>query len=165
VHRAYEMRPPAVADGLAMWRLAHEAGGLDANTAYAYVLWCRDFASTSIVAESDHEVIGFVTGYRRPGAPDTLFVWQVAVHPHHRGCGIAGGMLDALLARVAPEGVSYLEATVTPSNEGSLRTFGGVARRAGAPLAYPVEGGFDTEVLPEGHEAELVLRIGPVEAG
>lgn len=62
-----------------MWRIARDSQVLDLNASYAYVLWCRDFAGTSVVATVNGEVVGFVTGYRRPKQPATLMVWQVAV--------------------------------------------------------------------------------------
>ncbi|MDX5310866.1 MAG: GNAT family N-acetyltransferase, partial [Rhodococcus sp. (in: high G+C Gram-positive bacteria)] len=84
-----------------MWQIARDSKVLDVNSSYAYVLWCRDFAATSVVATAgDHEAVGFVSGYRRPEAPDTLFVWQVAVDQDQRGRGVAGRMLDSLWDRL-----------------------------------------------------------------
>lgn len=160
------LRPPTLADGAAVWELAHAAGGLDANTSYAYLLWCRDFADTSVVAlDASDALVGFVTGYRRPTDPEALFVWQVATDPSARGSGLAGRMLEHLLDRLVPVGVRYLEATVTPSNEASARLFARVARRRGAPLVHPPAEDIGAEWFPvggEAHEAERALRIGPV---
>ena len=57
-----------------MWRLARDGGTLDLNTSYAYLLLARDFAATSRLAVRDGEGVGFVLGYLRPAAPETLFV-------------------------------------------------------------------------------------------
>lgn len=151
-------------DGRALHRVASDAGGLDVNTVYAYVLWCRDFAGTSVLAEDGGVPCGFVTGYRRPSAPTTLFVWQVAVAPDHRGQGLAARMLDDLVAGQVREGATHLEATVTPSNAASTAMFAGVARRWDAPIVDPAPGGFPASVLADGHEAEDLLRIGPFPA-
>jgi L-2,4-diaminobutyric acid acetyltransferase len=94
----FDLSTPTSADGPLMWGLALESGGLDVNSRYAYLLWCRDFAATSIVARSGDRLAGFITGYRRPDAPDTLFVWQVAVGPDFRRRGLASRMLDHLVA-------------------------------------------------------------------
>ena len=84
-----------------MWRMARDSRVLDLNASYAYLLWCRDFAGTSIVATVDGRQVGFVTGYLRPEHPDVLMVWQVAVDAEHRGRGLAGRMLHELADRGA----------------------------------------------------------------
>lgn len=160
------LRPPAVADGTELWRLAQGSAVLDVNSAYAYALWCRDFAATSIVAEvrspasTDRATIaGFVTGFRRPSAPETLFVWQVAVDPEFRGHGVAAELLVRLVDRLRLSGVRRLEATVAPGNLASISLFRSVARRLGAECIHPAPGGFDRDDLPEGHDPEPLLVI------
>ena len=154
-------RTPTVADGAALWRLAEASGGLDLNTPYAYLLWCRDFAATSAVAELDGAVVGYVQGYRRPDEPDVLFVWQVTTAPAARGRGVAGGML-AWLVDAQGGAVRWVEASVTPSNDASWRTFGALADRLGADVARtPLFGEGD---FPTPHEAEVLIRIGPFPA-
>lgn len=83
------LEPPTLDDGQRLWALAR-ISGLDLNSPYAYVLWCRDFAATSLVARDRTGTIrGFVTGYVRPEAPDTYFLWQIAVDPAYRGRRLA----------------------------------------------------------------------------
>jgi L-2,4-diaminobutyric acid acetyltransferase len=151
--------PPDVGDGPHCWRLAVDSAVLDANSRYAYLLWCRDFSATSMVARLDGEVVGFVTGYRRPDAPDTLLVWQIAVAAHARGRGIAGDLLDALVSRVP--GIDYVETTVTPDNEASHRLFDGFARRHDAAVSRDEL--FGSSLLGEAHLPEILHRIGPIE--
>ncbi|MCC5951746.1 MAG: diaminobutyrate acetyltransferase [Acidimicrobiia bacterium] len=157
------LRHPTPAEGGVLWTLAGAAGGLDRNTPYAYLLWCRDFAASTVVAESDGAVVGFITGYRRPAAPDTLFVWQVAVHPGARRRGLAMAMLEWLTDH--SEGAHWVEATVTPSNAPSAALFSGFARRHGAELLESEL--FAASDFPdcgaEAHEAEVLVRIGPLE--
>jgi diaminobutyrate acetyltransferase len=156
-NESVETRRPTVADGAALWRLARDSRVLDLNASYAYLLWCRDFAGTSIVATVDGEPIGFVTGYHRPAEPGTLMIWQVAVAAAHRGRGLARRMLDELVERTGP---TTLETTITPDNEASVRLFSTFAARHGAGLdVAPV---FDSSQFPDGHETELLYRIGPL---
>jgi L-2,4-diaminobutyric acid acetyltransferase len=150
---------PEVSDGVACWRLAEATGVLDVNSRYAYLLWCRDFAATSVVARRDEDLLGFVTGFRRPEELNTLVVWQVAVDTAARGHGVAAAMLDALFDRV-PE-VDHLEATVTPDNTGSIALFSRFAERHGAAVRRSEL--FDAELLGDGHEPEILFRIGPVQ--
>ncbi|MFF3688694.1 diaminobutyrate acetyltransferase [Streptomyces sp. NPDC002187] len=155
---------PRVEDGAAIWRIARDSEVLDLNSSYSYLLWCRDFAATSLVARSaDGEPIAFVTGYIRPERPHTLLVWQVAVDREHRGQGLAGVLLDALTARLADRGVHTVETSVTPDNTASDRLFRSYAERHKAPLSREVL--FDGVLFPEGtHLPEVLYRIGPVNA-
>ncbi|MGB3331385.1 MAG: GNAT family N-acetyltransferase [Mycobacterium sp.] len=173
------LRTPTVADGPALWQMAVDSATLDVNSPYAYLLWCRDFASTSVVAEVNgepggsarldageaklgppHQLGGFVSGYRRPDQPETLMVWQVAVNAAHRGAGLAGRMLDHLASAQVAQGVTYLETSITPDNEASRRLFGAFARRWDAPLACSEL--FGADLFPESHLAEELFRIGPL---
>jgi L-2,4-diaminobutyric acid acetyltransferase len=143
-----------------MWRLAVDSQVLDANSSYAYLLWCRDFGATSVVAEIDGVVVGFVTGYLRPQESDVLFIWQVAVDRGFRGRGIGVKMLDRLVYEVAGQGISKLETTVSPDNEASLAMFASLARRHDAELVR--ETLFQPKDFPDGHEAEDLYRISPL---
>lgn len=149
---------PEITDGPALRDLAAASKVLDVNSRYAYLLWCRDFAGTSVVARSQGRVVGFVTGYRRPDEPGTLMVWQVAVDAAARGLGVAGRMLDALVDAV-PD-VEHLETTITPGNSGSVALFTGFARRRAAAVSRTEL--FGSDLLGEEHEPELLFRIGPI---
>ncbi|MEU4272678.1 diaminobutyrate acetyltransferase [Streptomyces sp. NPDC026092] len=155
------LESPRVEDGAAIWRIARDSQALDLNSSYSYLLWCRDFAATSLVARAaDGDPVAFVTGYLRPDRPDTLVVWQIAVDETHRGRGLAGVLLDALTARVSPEAI---ETTVTPDNTPSDRLFTAYAARHGLCLEREVL--FDGRLFPDSadgtHQPEVLYRIGP----
>ncbi len=154
---------PRVEDGAAIWRIARDSRVLALNSSYSYLLWCRDFAATSVVArDGDERPVGFITGYIRPQRPRTLVVWQVAVDHGQRGRGLAAAMLDGLTDRVAGEfGIDGIETTITPDNTASNRLFTSYARRHGASVRREVL--FDGVLFPEGgHEPEVLYRIGPI---
>lgn len=155
---------PRVADGASLWRIARDTKILDVNSPYSYLLWCRDFASTSVVArDTDGEPVGFITGYLRPDRPRTLLVWQVAVDEQHRGRGLAGALLDGLTAKVATEhGLIGMETTVSPDNTASQRLFTSYAERHSVPMECEVL--FPAEAFPEGsHDSEVLYRFGPLD--
>ncbi|MFC7326532.1 diaminobutyrate acetyltransferase [Marinactinospora rubrisoli] len=159
------LAPPSIDDGRHLWALARDCG-LDVNSPYAYTLWCRDFAATSVVARGPSgEVHGFVTGYVRPDSRDTYFLWQVGVHAAARGRGLARRMLDHIGDRITGDGLAFLEATVTPDNAASRALFASFARDRGAPLEWtPL---FETRHFPQGpaeHAPEELVRIGPLAA-
>ena len=154
----FVLRRPTLEDGGAMWRVARDSQTLDLNSSYAYLLWARDFAATSVVAERDGVVVGFVSGYVRPDSPGTLMVWQVAVDADQRGHGLAGRMLDHLAAAVP--GVTMLETTITDDNEASRALFARFARTRDAQ--HEETDLFVKAHFPdEGHDPEVLHRIGP----
>ncbi|MHA1559590.1 MAG: diaminobutyrate acetyltransferase [Alphaproteobacteria bacterium] len=155
-------RRPTVADGPAVWRLVKQVGTLDLNSSYVYLLLCRDFAETCVIAELEGKVCAFLTGYKPPDEVDTLFVWQVGVGQLARGLGVASGLLKHLLLREGSRGIRYLETTVASSNTASRALFRSLARRLETEISESQ--GFPAELLPEdGHEPEPRLRIGPIE--
>lgn len=156
-----EVRPAETSDGAAIWTLAEELDSLESNSAYAYLLLCRDFGDSCRVAVDDGRVVGFVVGYRPPRRPETLFVWQVGVHPDARGGGLARTLLREATSGPSSAGVSRMEATVTPGNEASRALFRSFARSVDAPCEVtPL---FEPEHFPQEHEPEELFRIGPFE--
>ncbi len=111
------MRRPVAEDGPAVSGLVGVCPPLDENSRYCNLLQCTDFSDTCIVAERAGELVGWVSGYRLPAEPETLFVWQVAVHPDARGESLGKRMLLTLLQRLSKSGVSALRTTVTKANQ------------------------------------------------
>jgi L-2,4-diaminobutyric acid acetyltransferase len=125
------------------------------------MLICTHFADTCVVAEDESELVGFVSAYRPPTDPHALFVWQVAVKSAARGKGLAKTMIRTLLERETCRGVTFLEATVTPSNVASQTLFRSLAKEHQARCTETCW--FPPEAFGTGeHEAELLFRIGPL---
>src|SRR5256885_17211394 len=104
-HDGIRLAAPGGDDGREMWRIARDTHVLDVNSPYSYLLWCRDFADSSVVARDDgDQVCGFITGFIRPRSAVTLFVWQVAGDQAYRGPGLAKRMLDYLGDRILAQG-------------------------------------------------------------
>lgn len=158
-----QLRAPTQEDGEGVYRLVRDAGTLDLNSAYMYILLCDRFAETCVVAEQHGRVVGTVLGFLPPRDPRTIFVWQVGVSPDARGQGLAGRLLQALVERPACEAVTHMETTITPSNTASDALFRSFARRQGADVE--VFEGYRGALFPEeGHEPERLYRIGPLES-
>jgi diaminobutyrate acetyltransferase len=152
-------RKPCMQDGAAMWRLVRDSGGLDLNSAYAYLMMADMFPDTCAVAYAGEKLAGFIMGYRKPGQQDTLFIWQIGVDSSCRGAGVGRKLLEELLERKENIAVRFVEATVGPNNAASKALFLGLAarRQAGCTIHeyYP------QSLFPSGeqHEAELLFRI------
>jgi len=158
------LRRPTDGDGLPLHELVARCQPLDTNSVYCNLLQCSDFADTAIAAEDARgQLVGFISGYRPPSRPDTLFVWQVAVDASMRGQGLALRMLMALTERVARQGVRFMETTISPDNAASQALF----KRAFAQL----EADYSTRTLfsraehfAGKHEDEVLYRAGPFDA-
>ncbi len=153
------LEAPTLRDGAAVWALIRDAGGLDLNSPYAYLLLCERFAATSLVARDGQGLAGAVLGLRLPTQPDTLFVWQVAVAPRARRSGLGLAMLSALARARGCAGISYLEAHVGPDNAASEALFRAFARAAAARLE--LRQGYAASDFPTPHAPERLFRIGP----
>ncbi len=156
------VRGAIVDEGALLWELARDAGGIDLNSPYAYMMQCRNFHETCVVAEVFGTPAGFVTAHRVPNRPHVLFVWQVAVLPEFRGLGIGQRMLEALVERPVCTGVQKLEATVTPSNKASRALFTAFAKVRDADLK--VGTGFARDEFPddEPQEREHLYTVHPI---
>ncbi|TGD10474.1 diaminobutyrate acetyltransferase [Brevibacterium sp. S111] len=152
-----DVRTPELEDGQHLWRLAKDTAVLDLNSSYSYLLWCRDFAETSVIARIDGEPAGFITGYTRPENPDTLMIWQVAVDEKFRGHGLASTMLHELADHT---GALRLETTITADNAASNRLFQAFAEQRGAGFdRRPL---FTPDLYPDGHDTEYLYEIAPL---
>lgn len=126
---ALTFRKPEPEDGSEIWALIRACKPLDENSMYCNLIQCDHFADTCILAELDGQAVGWISGYILPDAPDTLFVWQVAVSDEARGQGLASQMLDKLLAREDMKDVTRLQTTITKDNEASWALFNALAER------------------------------------
>ncbi|WP_353173580.1 diaminobutyrate acetyltransferase [Paracandidimonas soli] len=156
------LRRPCANDGAQIHALIAACPPLDTNTVYAYLLLAQYFQDTCIVAcrQEEDDLAGFISGFIVPQRADTLFIWQVAVHPSQRGRGLAATMLDRLLQEQISRGVRFIETTVSPDNQGSRALFNALARRRGAVLSETPM--FDRSLFGgQSHEDEPLLRLGP----
>jgi len=156
------LRRPTDGDGYNLHQLVARCQPLDTNSVYCNLLQCSDFADTAIAAENAQgELVGFISGYRPPSRPDTLFVWQVAVDGSMRGQGLALRMLLALTERVAREyGVRYMETTISPDNAASQALFKRAFDKLGADCTTRTL--FSrAEHFAGQHEDEVLYRAGP----
>lgn len=145
---------------MALHRLVGECTPLDTNSSYCNLLQCSHFKSTSIAAIREDELVGSVTAYRVPDKPDTLFIWQVAVHPKVRGQGLARMMLRNLLGREAMQDIRLVETSIIQGNEASWRLFAGFAAERHAAMKRSVL--FDKTLhFQDAHDTEYLVRIGP----
>ncbi|MBE0435553.1 MAG: diaminobutyrate acetyltransferase [Methylomicrobium sp.] len=154
---------PTAEVGAQVHRLISECPPLDPNSMYCNLLQSSHFSETAVAAKIGDELVGFVSGYRIPQRPDTLFVWQVAVGEKARGQGLATRMLLAILARPVNQDINRIETTITPNNKASWALFEGLAKKLDTQIGSAVM--FDkTRHFADQHETEMLVKVGPFKA-
>lgn len=154
------IRKPNPDDGWGIYELVKACPPLDVNSAYAYLLLATQFRDSCAVATNEEgEIVGFVSGYVKSNAPDTYFLWQVAVGEKARGTGLARRLVEAVMGRPELLSVRHLETTITPDNAASWGLFTRLADRWHAPLNSREY--FSTDQLGGEHDPENLVRIGP----
>ena len=156
------LRAPRATDGARVWDLIEATPALDANSLYANLLQCSDFADTCALAECDGELVGWMSGYRPPNAPDTLFVWQICVSEAARGQGLGKRMVAEVLSRPANQSVQQISCTITEANAASWALFGGIAKAFDAPLQRAKHFTRDAHFAGR-HDSEFAVTIGPIQ--
>jgi len=119
-----------------VWDLIQKSGPLDENSMYCNIVQCDHFADTCVIAELDGEIVGWISAFIPPDAPDTLFVWQVAVGESARGCGVAKKMLNELFERPVCADITQLKTTITADNDASWALFNSFADNMDAELDH-----------------------------
>lgn len=155
------LRPPTLDDGMDVFALIEACPPLDTNSSYCNLLQCSHFSSTSVAAEANGEIVGFISGYLQPDQPEVLFIWQVAVASQARGIGLASRMLEDILSRPTCSEVRYLETTITEDNKASWALF----ERLAAALSTAIESSAwldQQQHFKDQHPSELLVRIGPL---
>jgi L-2,4-diaminobutyric acid acetyltransferase len=157
------IRMPEASDGTKVWNLIADSGVLDLNSLYCNLLQCSHFAATCALAEMDGKTVGWMSGYKLPDRPDTLFVWQVCVADVARGRGLAHNLIMSVLARPECAGVRHVECTITEANAASWALFRGVARGLDATVTSQPQFLRDAH-LDSQHDSEIRVTIGPFAA-
>ena len=155
-----ELVQPTAELGAAVHKLIYECPPLDTNSMYCNLLQSSHFAETAVAAVLENELVGFISGYRIPQRPETLFVWQVAVGEKARGQGLAGRMLKEILSREQNHDIKRIETTITPDNKASWALFESLARKLDTEISSSVM--FDRKKhFADQHDTEMLVKVGP----
>ncbi|MNY20572.1 L-2,4-diaminobutyric acid acetyltransferase [compost metagenome] len=150
-------------DGAELWRVAQATRTLEVNSAYFYLVFASDFASTCLVAEHDGQVVGMVIGYQPPQDAHSAFVWQIGLLPAYQGQGLGLQLLEHWRALPALRDCAFVTATVADDNLASQALFRRLARVHG--VACEVRPHFTANMFPAGHSSEPLFRLGPFQRG
>ncbi|HOY22442.1 MAG TPA: diaminobutyrate acetyltransferase [Cellvibrio sp.] len=155
------LRSPVASDGATLNSLVEKSPPLDSNSLYCNLLQCTHFSGTSVAAIFNKSMVGFISGYRPPETPDTLFIWQVVVAETFRGSGLGKTMLHWLIDQPACTSAVSLSTTITPENKASWALFKSFARERNAESTKSIM--FHREKHFAGqHDDEHLLTIAPL---
>lgn len=154
-------RMPELEDGSKVHALVASCPPLDSNSLYCNLLQCTHFADTCVIAERDDGPVGWLSAYRPPNEPDTLFIWQVAVAKEARGYGLGLQLIKAVLARPASTDIRRICTTITPDNQASWAMFRSLARDLGSGISDTPWFLADTH-FGGAHASEHLVTIGPL---
>jgi L-2,4-diaminobutyric acid acetyltransferase len=154
------LRKPEKRDAKQIHILVKKTKILDVNSEYLYLLQATHFRDTCCVAQVDHEIVGFVSGYICPQDNDVFFVWQVGVDDRYRGKNMAGKMIAHLLGSESLKGIKYIHTTISPSNKASQRVFHKLANELHTAISEEIM--FEVSDFNHAHEDEVLYKIGPL---
>jgi predicted GNAT superfamily acetyltransferase len=97
-------------------------------------LFLDHFHDTSLVAERDGDLAGFLVGFLSPARPLEAYVHVVGVAPDLRRTGLARDLYTRFFALAAGRGRTVVSAVTSPVNTGSVAFH----RRLGFTVAGPV---------------------------
>ena len=83
-------------------------------------LFLDHFHDTSLVAESDGELAGFLVGFLSPAQPGGAYIHFVGVSPRLRGSGLARRMYATFFDQAHASGATWVDAVTGPVNSGSI---------------------------------------------
>jgi predicted GNAT superfamily acetyltransferase len=97
-------------------------------------LFLDHFHSTSLVAEQDGALAGFLVGFLSPSQAGEAYIHFVGVAPHLRRTGLAGDLYARFFTLAEGHGRTVVSAVTSPLNSGSVAFH----RRLGFAVTGPV---------------------------
>ncbi len=97
-------------------------------------LFLDHFHRTSLVAEREGELAGFLIGFCSPSKPDEAYIHFLGVAPAERRQGLARRLYQEFFAMARAEGRGVVSAVTSPVNEASIAFH----RRLGFAVSDPL---------------------------
>lgn len=97
-------------------------------------LFLNHFYPTSLIAEHDGAMAGFLIGFHSPTQPPEAYIHYIAVHPAHRRNGLASRLYENFLTAATRSGCTVARAVTAPINERSMAFH----RRMGFTVSAPI---------------------------
>jgi ribosomal protein S18 acetylase RimI-like enzyme len=127
-------------------------------------LFLDHFSGTSLIAEHDGELAGFVIGFLSPAKPHEAYIHYAAVAPAWRRSGLAGRLYEQFFDLARHDGRTVVKAITSPQNAASIAYH----RAMGFTVSDPIEDYDGPSTDRVVFVREIPLRrpgVGPVSAG
>jgi predicted GNAT superfamily acetyltransferase len=129
------VRPATAADHAPVLAIADEWWGGRPVSGMAQRLFFEHFADTSLVAEDDGGLAGFLVGFLSHSRPDEAYVHLVGIRPDLRGSGLGRDLYERFFELARAAGRTAVTCITSPVNEGSI--------------AFHTAMGFGSELVPD----------------
>ncbi|HEY7048325.1 MAG TPA: GNAT family N-acetyltransferase [Jatrophihabitantaceae bacterium] len=83
-------------------------------------LFLDHFYATSLIAERDGDLLGFLIGFHSASAPHRAYIHFVGVAPAARGTGLARRLYETFFAASIQDGCTTISAITSPTNTASV---------------------------------------------
>ncbi|MEV6390470.1 GNAT family N-acetyltransferase [Nocardia xishanensis] len=97
-------------------------------------LFFDHFAATSLVAECDGELAGFLVGFLSADHPEEAYVHFAGVHPARRGSGLGRRLYHRFIDGARLDGRTVIRAITSPRNSGSVAFHEAMGFEVGEPV-------------------------------
>lgn len=94
-------------------------GGRDLRAMLPKIFF-EHFRSTSLIAEQDGELVGFLVGFLCPDHSDEAYIHFAGVHPAWRRAGLGADPYGRFFALAKADGRTVVRAVTAPVNKGSV---------------------------------------------
>ncbi len=78
------------------------------------------FRDTSLVAERDGTIVGFLVGFKSQTHPEQAYIHFIGVHPDYRGRGLARQLYGQFMDIVRQRGCRTVHSVTSPINRTSI---------------------------------------------
>lgn len=96
-------------------------------------LFLDHFHRTSLVAETDRQLAGFLIGFLSPSLPDEAYIHFVGISPEHRHRGLARACYERFFDLARSDARCWVRAVTSPVNDASIAFH----RRLGFTVTHP----------------------------
>jgi L-2,4-diaminobutyric acid acetyltransferase len=118
----------------AVWEIVKDSKILDIHTPYTYWAQLNMFPTLMFVAESNSEIVGFVSGIGHFRKDSEAFIWQIGVSEKCRRQGVGMALLSRFREVAKDHGFTRLSLTIADDNPGSKMAFEKFAKAVGSQM-------------------------------
>ncbi|GEM_PF-3598627 len=157
---AVEYRKASVEDAKEIHTIVKNTPGIDDNSLYYYSLWLKEFDQSNVVATQNNKIIAFLTAFRKPKDPETLFLWQLAAIPRHGVPDLGVRLAYHLIDYEIDNNLSGVEATIDLNNKSILYVMKKIEKKYNGKML--MEEYLSEDFLSgndEHHHSETLLKI------